>query len=77
MVFDPDTITAGPTHTRKDLPGGCSRLYCEAIGVSHVLVNGTPIVADGELTGSEPGTLLRSGRDTDTVRAGAWPAVVA
>jgi N-acyl-D-aspartate/D-glutamate deacylase len=77
MVFDPDTIAAGPTHTRQDLPGGCSRLYCEAIGISHVLVNGTPIVTHGELTGSEPGTLLRSGRDTDTVRAGDWPAVVA
>jgi N-acyl-D-aspartate/D-glutamate deacylase len=77
MVFDPATIAAGPTHTRHDLPGGCSRLYCDAVGVSHVLVNGTPIVSGGELTGDEPGTLLRSGRDTDTVLAGAWPRTLA
>jgi hypothetical protein len=37
-----------------------------------VLVNGTPIVSDGELCGDEPGTLLRAGRDTDTVEAGTF-----
>jgi hypothetical protein len=31
-----------------------------------VLVNGAPIVRDGELTKERTGTLLRSGRDTKT-----------
>jgi hypothetical protein len=35
-----------------------------------VVVNGVPIVADGALTGRLPGTVIRPGRDTDTVTAG-------
>jgi N-acyl-D-aspartate/D-glutamate deacylase len=69
VVFDPETVAPGPVHTRWDLPGGARRLYSEGIGVGHVVVGGTPIVADGELTDARPGRLLRSGRDTDTVTA--------
>ena len=69
VVFDPATIAHGPERTRRDLPGGASRLYAEAEGVEHVLVNGTEIVRHGELTGALPGQLLRSGRDTLTVTA--------
>lgn len=66
VVFDPDRIGCGPLHTRFDLPGGAGRLYAEAEGVGHVIVNGTEIVRDNRLTGAEPGRVLRSGRDTYT-----------
>ena len=36
-------------------------MYAEAVGVPHVIVNGVPIVADGQHTGALPGTILRSG----------------
>jgi hypothetical protein len=72
MIFDPARIGPGRVRTVADLPAGASRLYGEASGVAHVLVNGTPIVTGGELSGDEPGTLLRAGRDTDTVEAGTF-----
>jgi N-acyl-D-aspartate/D-glutamate deacylase len=67
VVFDPDTIASRPAVERHDLPGGALRLYAEAVGIDHVLVAGEPIVERGMLTGAQPGTLLRSGVDTDTV----------
>jgi N-acyl-D-aspartate/D-glutamate deacylase len=67
VVFDPERVGPGPETTRHDLPGGASRLYAGSTGVEHVLVGGTRIVADGQITGATPGTLLRSGRDTVTV----------
>ena len=44
---------ARPEHTRDDLPGGAGRLYAEAEGIEHVLVNG---VRSSE-PGSSPGRL--------------------
>jgi N-acyl-D-aspartate/D-glutamate deacylase len=67
VIFDPDRVGQLPERTRNDLPGGASRLYAEAEGIEHVLVNGTEIVTDGRFTGALPGAVLRSGRDTDTV----------
>jgi len=67
VVFDPESIACGPTYTRFDLPAGAGRLYADALGIEHVLVNGVEIVRDGKHTGALPGTVLRSGRDTETV----------
>jgi N-acyl-D-aspartate/D-glutamate deacylase len=67
VVFDPDTIDSAPARARDDLPGGGMRLYAEGIGIKHVLVGGVEIVTDDRLTGATPGTVLRSGRDTETV----------
>jgi N-acyl-D-aspartate/D-glutamate deacylase len=69
VVLDPATIGPGPVHTRFDLPGGAGRIYGEAEGITHVLVNGMLAVEGGEVLDACPGTLLRSGRDTDTVTA--------
>jgi N-acyl-D-aspartate/D-glutamate deacylase len=67
VVFDPGTVDAGPIYMKKDLPGSSSRLVADAVGVEHVLVNGRETVRSGAATGDLPGTLMRSGRDTDTV----------
>jgi len=67
VLLDPATVAAGPIHTRADLPGGSGRLFSKPEGVQHVFVNGCEIVCDGKATDARPGTLLRSGRDTETV----------
>ena len=69
VVLDPDTVAPGPIVWRDDMPAGAGRLYGEAEGIKHVIVNGTEIVRDGKVTGATPGTVLRSGRDTETVTA--------
>jgi N-acyl-D-aspartate/D-glutamate deacylase len=65
-LFDPAAIARGPVETRFDLPGGAGRLYGEADGISHVIVNGVPIVDGNKFTGEFPGRIVRSGRDTRT-----------
>jgi N-acyl-D-aspartate/D-glutamate deacylase len=66
VVLDPATIGSHEVGMRFDLPGGAGRLYAEADGIEHVLVNGTPIVQDAKLTSERRGTLLRAGRDSST-----------
>jgi N-acyl-D-aspartate/D-glutamate deacylase len=66
VVFDPATVAREPVETRFDLPGGAGRLYGEAEGIGHVLVNGVEIVAGKKYTGDFPGRILRSGHDTRT-----------
>jgi N-acyl-D-aspartate/D-glutamate deacylase len=67
VVFDPETVGTGPTHTRSDLPAGGVRLYANAEGIDHVFVNGAEIVSKGVLTDHRPGSVLHSGRDSETV----------
>ena len=54
VVFDPATVRSTATY---DEP----RSY--PIGIEHVIVAGTPVVADGVHTGATPGRALRHGRD--------------
>ena len=67
QVFDPATIGPGPVAMKFDLPGGAGRVYGEAEGIHHVIINGVPCVEHGELLPARPGRILRSGTDTHTV----------
>jgi N-acyl-D-aspartate/D-glutamate deacylase len=67
LIVDPETVGAEHATLVHDLPGDSPRLTADPIGVVRVLVNGVVTVVDGTATGDLPGTLLRSGRDTDTV----------
>jgi N-acyl-D-aspartate/D-glutamate deacylase len=69
VAFDPTTISQDSLSMRTDLPGGASRLFCNAVGIRHVLVNGVEIVDGDQITGALPGTVLRSGRQVSTVTA--------
>jgi N-acyl-D-aspartate/D-glutamate deacylase len=61
VVFDPATVGPGRVSWRNDLPGGAGRLFSQPSGIDSVFVNGTEIVAGGELTGERAGQLLRPG----------------
>jgi hypothetical protein len=67
FIFDPETVDSEPARMVDDLPGNSPRLLAASTGVRRVIVNGVTIVADGAPTGTLPGTLLRSGRDTYSV----------
>ena len=66
VVLDPATVGAGEFQMRNDLPGDSPRLYADAIGIERVYVNGTCTVVDGTPTGNLPGSVIRSGTDTET-----------
>ena len=66
VIFDEENVDSENLTTRRDLPGGAGRLYAAARGIRNVIVNGSSVVEDGSLTGSVPGKVLRSGRDTVT-----------
>lgn len=70
VLFDPATIDSELLSMVDDLPGGTSRLYAGSVGVRSVWVSGVETVRDGVSTGELPGSLVRSGTDTDTVTAG-------
>ncbi len=50
VVFDPARIAPGPLRRVRDFPANAERLTADQPqGVTHVLVNGTPIREDGEI----------------------------
>lgn len=65
VVFDPDTVAAGPLRRVNDLPAGEPRLVSDAIGIDAVIVNGVVVRQQGHDalgTGDRmPGRLLRKG----------------
>ena len=65
VVFDADTVGAGPLRRVRDLPGGADRLVADAVGIDAVVVNGTILRRDGKdalsATGPLPGRILRGG----------------
>jgi N-acyl-D-aspartate/D-glutamate deacylase len=67
VLVDPDAVDSELLTMSEDLPGGTGRLFAGSVGVVSVLVGGVEVVADGRPTGATPGSVLRSGTDTDTV----------
>jgi len=58
VVFDADKVGLGPAQTVQDMPGGGERIWHDALGIDHVVVNGSVTVRDGQLTGSLAGDLI-------------------
>ena len=67
VLVDPETVDSELLSLVEDLPGGTARLYAGSVGVRSVLVSGVEVVRDGVATDARPGSVLRSGADTDTV----------
>jgi N-acyl-D-aspartate/D-glutamate deacylase len=63
VVFDADTVAAGPLVRVNDLPGGAERLISEGRGIKAVIVNGKVLRQDGVDVDDPhqplPGRLLR------------------
>jgi N-acyl-D-aspartate/D-glutamate deacylase len=62
VVFDPSRIAVGAVEMRHDFPTGAARLVFGAEGYHATIVNGRPIVLDGETTGEIPGHVIRMHR---------------
>jgi N-acyl-D-aspartate/D-glutamate deacylase len=61
VVLDPNQLGVGPPRLVSDFPRNAQRLIFEPAGYHAVLVNGQPVMQDGQHTGSLPGTVLRGG----------------
>jgi N-acyl-D-amino-acid deacylase len=65
VVFDPESVGAGPLERRNDFPGGAARFISRPSGIRAVVVNGTVLPPPGEPLADDsplPGKLLRGGR---------------
>jgi N-acyl-D-amino-acid deacylase len=65
VLFDPETVGAGPLRRVNDLPGGADRLISEPAGIEMVMVTGATIREHGQDAldpqGPTPGRVLRGG----------------
>ncbi|MGZ4681839.1 MAG: N-acyl-D-amino-acid deacylase family protein [Acidimicrobiales bacterium] len=63
VVFDPETVAPGPLRRVRDFPADGERLTADApVGLTHTLVNGTPIRLDGvqvDTSDRRPGVVIR------------------
>ena len=59
VVFDPETVQPLALQTLDDIPGGGTRMTKAAQGIPWVVVNGVPVVEDGQATTAVPGAVLR------------------
>ena len=63
-VFDPDTVELESKKQVKDFPGGEARYSARPRGIYWTIVNGVPVVRDGEvLDANLPGHVVRPGVD--------------
>jgi N-acyl-D-aspartate/D-glutamate deacylase len=65
MIFDPKTIGPWRKEFIHDLPGGIGRWKALGTGIKATIVNGEPIVLNGELTGAKPGHVVAPGAAPD------------
>jgi N-acyl-D-amino-acid deacylase len=62
FIFDPDTIELESKKQVRDFPGGEARYSARPRGIYWTIVNGVPIVKNGEvLTANLPGHVVRPG----------------
>ena len=60
-IFDPLTVGSSNRPERSyDLPTGAKRMIMRSKGVTHTIVNGEIVWAEGKATGATPGVVLRS-----------------
>jgi N-acyl-D-amino-acid deacylase len=58
-IFDPDTIASKPREPVATLPAGGVQVKRDAVGIDHVIINGTVLLENGQLTGALPGQIIR------------------
>jgi N-acyl-D-aspartate/D-glutamate deacylase len=60
LLIDRDALgTSDAPRYTEDLPAGSGRYVCDATGYHSVIVNGTPLLHDGEWFGATPGQIIR------------------
>jgi N-acyl-D-aspartate/D-glutamate deacylase len=58
-IYDPDTIASKPREPTATLPAGGIEVKRGAVGIDHVIVNGTVLIDNGVLTDALPGQIVR------------------